>query len=257
MNKNRSMVLMIAVLTGAIGAMLVYLYVTGLEKSTTAGLETRPVLVATRFLPAGSPGESIIQAQAFEVRDTPAKYVSPGALSSQDELQGLILSQDVAGGEQLTDRHFSQTETGAFFTDFPKGTEAMALPLDYISGVAGKIQAGDRLDAFVTVGTSRAKPGDINVEGGVNLQPINSDASFDEQYPNGVSSNKVFANTGGETFLMMRDLLVMEVLTGEAAAGGPASMILAVRPDQAALLIHAQSTAKLWFTLIPPEGGSL
>jgi len=251
------MILMIAVLTGAIGAMLVYLYVTGLEKSTTAGLQTRPVLVATRFLPEGSPGEAIVQAQAFEVRDVPARYVSPGALSSPDELTGLILSEDIAGGEQLTDRSFSTTQTGAFFTDFPKGTQALSLPLDYIQGVSGKIAAGDKLDAFVTVSTARARGGDINVAGGLSKAPINSDASFDEQYPNGVSSNKVFADTGGETFLMMRELLVMEVLTGEAAAGNAPTMILAVRPDQAALLIHAQSTAKLWFTLVPPEEGNL
>jgi Flp pilus assembly protein CpaB len=257
MNKNRSMILMMAVLTGAIGAMLVYLYVQRVETSTIAGQATRPVLVATRFLPEGSPGEAIVSAGAFEVRDVPTKYVAPGAFSSPDELSGLILSQEIAGGEQLTGSSFSTSGTSAFFTDFPKGTEALSLPLEYISGVAGKIVAGDQLDAFVTVGQQREKGGEINIAGGIGGDsPVDTEASLEEQYPNGVSSNKVFSGLGGETFLMMRGVRVMEVLN-DPATGNPPSMILAVRPDQAALLIHAQSTAKLWFTLVPPEVGSL
>jgi Flp pilus assembly protein CpaB len=257
MNKSRSMILMIAVCTGAIGAMLVYLYVQRVETSTTAGLETRSVLVATRFLPEGSPGEAIVSAGAFEVRDVPTKYVSPGAFSSPDELAGLILSEEIAGGEQLTDGSFSTTQTSALFTDFPKGTEALSLPLEYITGVAGKIAAGDQLDAFVTVGQQRQSRGKINIAGGIGGQrPVDTEASFEEQYPNGVSSNKFFSDMGGETFLMMRGIRVMEVLN-DPATGQPPSMIVAVRPDEAALLIHAQSTAKLWFTLVPPEAGSL
>lgn len=258
MNKNRSLILMIALCTGAIGAMLVYLYVTGLEKSTTAGLQTRPVLVATRFLPAGSPGEAIVQAGAFEVRDVPARYVAPGAFSSPDELAGLILREELAGGEQLTDRRFSETATSAFFADFPKGTEALSLPLEYIQGVSGKIVAGDRLDAFVTVSGPRQNRGQVNISGGIKDDgSVNLNVSLEEQFPEGVSSNKVFSGLGGETFLMMRNIQVMEVLTGEAAGGNPPTMVVAVRPDQAAILIHAQSTAKLWFTLVPPEEGSL
>jgi len=257
MIKNRSMILTVALCTGAIGAMLVYLYVQGVETSTTAGQQTRPVLVATRFLPEGSPGEAIVSAGAFEVRNVPATYVAPGAFSSPDELAGLILSREIAGGEQLTDSSFSTTETGAFFTDFPKGTEALSLPLEYMAGVAGKIAAGDKLDVFVTMGAQRQRRGEINIAGGINDDDdVNLEAPLEEQYPQGVSSNKVFSGQGGETFLMMRGLRVMEVLN-DPATGQPPSMILAVRPDQAALLIHAQSTAKIWFTLVPPEEGSL
>lgn len=258
MIKNRSLILTIALSTGAIGAMLVYLYVQRVETSTAAGVVPRAVLVATRFLPAGSPGEAIVSAGALEVREIPAKYVAPGALSSPDQLAGLILKNDVAGGEQLTDRAFSDTATKVFFADFPKGTEALSLPLEYVSGVSGKITAGDKLDAFVTVSSQRQNRGRINIAGGVeDDSSISLDASLEEQFPKGVSSDRVFSGQGGETFLMLRNLQVMEVLAGDAAGGNPPTMTLAVRPDQAALLIHAQSTAKLWFALVPPEAGTL
>lgn len=257
MLKSRSLILTIAVTAGLLGAMLVYLYVQRVETNTAAGAATRPVLVATRFLPAGSPGEAILEANAFEIRDVPARYVAPGAFSSPDELSGLILNDDVPGGEQLTATRFSDTETKVFFADFPRGTEALALPLDYIPGVAGRVQPGDKLDAFVTVANQRARRGQIDISGGINDEGFSATASFEDRFANGVSSNKVFDGQGGETFLLLREVQVMEVLVGDAAGGNPGSMILAVRPDQAAMLIHAQSTAKLWFTLVPPEAGSL
>lgn len=259
MLKSRSLVLTIAVTAGLLGAMLVYLYVQRVETNTTAGAAPRPVLVATRFLPAGSPGEAILQANAFELREMPARYVAPGAFSSADELTGLILKEDVAGGEQLTSTRFSDTQTKVFFSDFPKGTEALSLPLDYVAGVSGRIQPGDELDAFVTVSGQRSnKKASVNIKGGFTDDSVDLTVGLEEHLRNeGISSNTVFEGMGGETFLMLRRLKVMEVLTGDASGGNPGTMIVAVRPNEAALLIHAQATAKLWFTLVPPEAGSL
>lgn len=254
--KSRSLIMVVALCLGAIGAMLTYVYVQRVETSTAVGVAPQTVLVATRALPAGSTGEAIVQAGAFEARDIPAQYVAPGALSSADQLAGLILIDDLAGGEQLTDARFSGSETQVFFADFPKGTEALSLPLDYLPGVSGKVKAGDMINAFVTVQAQRQKVTKLNIAGGISDNTVDIDVALDEGSIKSVSSSKVFAGQGGETFLMLRDLQVMEVLIGEAAAGNAPSMVLAVNPQQAALLIHAQSTAKLWFTLVPSDGAS-
>lgn len=249
--------MVMALSLGAIGAMLTYVYVQRVETSTAVGVAPQQVLVATRALPAGSTGEAIVQAGAFEVREIPAKFVAPGALSSAEQLAGLILVDDLAGGEQLTEARFSGSETQVFFADFPKGTEALSLPLDYVAGVSGKVAAGDKINVFVTVSAQRQTPTKLNIAGGISEDTVDIDVALDEGSIKSVSSSKVFAGQGGETFLMLRDLQVMEVITGEAAAGNAPTMVLAVNPQQAALLIHASLTAKLWFTLVPSDGASL
>lgn len=167
MLKSRSLILTIAVTAGLLGAMLVYLYVQRVETNSASGAALQQVVVATRFLPAGSSGQAILDAGAVDVQEVPARYVAPGAFGAPEELAGLILKEDIAGGEQLTATRFSDTETKVFFADFPKGTEALALPLDYIAGVAGRIQPGDKVDAFVTVANQRAQRGKIDISGGI------------------------------------------------------------------------------------------
>lgn len=255
--KSRSLIMVVALSVGAIGAMLTYVYVQRVEKTTIEGTAPRPVLVATRFLPARSTGEAIVSAGAYEVREVPARFVAPGAFTSVEELAGLILTDDIAGGEQLTASRFGGSEAEVFFADFPRGTEALSLPYDYISGVSGKVKPGDEVNVFVTVGAQRPSRARINISGGIADDEVDIDVALEEGSITGVSSSKVFAGQGGETFLLLREVQVMEVLTGEAAAGGPSTMVVAVDPQEAALLVHAQQTAKLWYTLVPQDGAQL
>jgi pilus assembly protein CpaB len=249
--------MVVALCLGALGAMLTYVYVQRVERTTTEGIAAQPVLVATRALPAGSTGEAIVAAGAFELRNIPARYVAPGALSGPEQLAGLILIDDLAGGEQLTEFRFGGSEAEVLFADFPKGTEALSLPLEYISGVSGKLKAGDRINAFVTVGNQRTRNTPLNTGAGLREETTDIDVALDEGIIKSVSSSKVFAGQGGETFLLLRKLQIMEVLVGETAGGNPPTMVLAVNPQEAAILIHAQSTAKLWFTLVPQDGAQL
>jgi Flp pilus assembly protein CpaB len=255
--KSRSLMMVVALCIGALGAMLTYVYVQRVEENTVSGVAPQPVMVATRALPSGSTGEAIVSAGAFEIRNIPARYVSPGAFSSPDQLVGLILVDDIAGGEQLVASRFGGSEADVLFADFPKGTEALSLPLEYITGVSGKLKPGDQINAFVTVSTQRQRGSDLNTGAGLRSDTTDIDVALDEGTIKSVSSSKVFAGQGGETFLLLRKLQIMEVLTGEAAAGNPPTMVLAVNPQEAAILIHAQSTAKLWFTLVPQDGAQL
>jgi hypothetical protein len=79
---------------------------------------------------------------------------------------------------------------------------------------------------------------------------------------NGTSSARVFGKKAGETVLLIHDLPVVEVPGSvPAAPGTPASsaaavtMTVAASPQQAAVLIQAQSSGKMWFALVPQKGG--
>ncbi|MDP9068702.1 MAG: Flp pilus assembly protein CpaB [Actinomycetota bacterium] len=240
--KSRLLTLMLALVMGGSAVLLVSSYVSGVEKKSLEGERTRSVLVASRSLPAAMSGREIIDAEAFEVQTVPQRYALPGAFSSPDDFAGLTLADDIASGEQLTSQRFKTSPQDAFLSEFPEGTEALSLPLEYVRGVAGHIVAGDRLNAYVTAEAKKAAGKMIKKS----------------RIP---SSARVFnAGEGGVTMLLLENLPVQEVKTpaeGSSSAGGATatgSIVLAVTSEEAALLIHAQEKAKLWFTLVPQGG---
>ena len=65
-----------------------------------------------------------------------------------------MLARDIVPGEQLTSQAFENTAQDAFAAGFKKGTEGLGLPVERVSGVAGHVEAGDRLNAFATTDES-------------------------------------------------------------------------------------------------------
>ena len=227
--------MLLALVMGAVAVSLVYLYVNRVKTTVTQGQTTRAVLYANRSLPSGTSGADVIGTHAYEVRTIPVKYAEPGAFSTPQQLNGLTLASDLAAGEQLTSQRFRATAADAFLSQFPKGTEALSLPLDFVTGVSGRITPGDMLDAYVTV-TGKV-------------------------HSHGANSARVFGKATGETVLLIHDLPVVEVPGAVPAAPGvPASsaaavtMTVAATPQQAAILIQAQTSGKMWFALVPSKG---
>lgn len=227
--------MLVALAMGAVAVTLVYLYVNRVKTSVTQGQTTRAVLYANRSLPSGTSGADVVATHAYEIRTIPVKYAEPGAFSTANQLNGLTLASDLAAGEQLTSSRFRATAADAFLSQFPKGSEALSLPIDYTTGVSGRVAAGDLLDAYVTV------TGKI--------------------HSHGVTSARVFGRKSGQTVLLIHKLPVIEVPGAVAAVdGAPASsasattVTVAATPQQAAVLIQAQASGQLWFALVPSKG---
>jgi Flp pilus assembly protein CpaB len=240
--RSRLLTLMLALVIGAIATVLVYMYVQRVEDRSTQGLKTRDVLVAVRSFPAGTSGTDILATRGLELQSIPIKYVSPGALSTQEQLAapGLTLANDLAAGEQITSARFQESASQAFLTQFPEGTEALSLPLDYVRAVSGHVQPGDEVNAYVTGDRAEFKfKVDIDTDG--------------EGIPESIS-------VGGKeqsTFLLFSELPVIEVLGADPTQEtSTPTMTLAVTKREATALISAQETAKLWFTLVPEEDGT-
>jgi Flp pilus assembly protein CpaB len=240
--KSRLLTLMLALTVGAVAAVTIKMYVNGVEEKSLQGKTVQTVLVATQALPAGMSGDEILQTRSFTVDKVPQRYVTPGAFTKPEDLSGLTLADRISAGEQLTSERFRSTEQNAFLSDFPKGTEALTLPLGYVQGVAGHLKVGDRINAYATAEADDAA-----------AQTLRRSS-----VPN--SSHVYNPSKGGVTLLLLRNLPVEEINQPPAPQSGGAlsssdsssgSMTLAVTPEQAALLIQTQQKAKLWFTLVP------
>jgi Flp pilus assembly protein CpaB len=267
--RGRSLSLLLALTTGAVASLMVYMYVTGVETRTVQGQQTRPVLVASRFLPAGSTGEQILEAGAFRVEKTPVRYLAPGALTSPDQLEDIVLADDVQSGEPLTTQRFEASQQEAFLSNFPEGTEALALPLERVRGIGGHLAAGDRINAYATATDwTHLLQGDAFRQFSNSLditKVLNGNTSELGPAVNRLlKSTRMPATLGaftpkvGVTMLLLEGIPVVEVIApvagaGSAGANTGGTMTIAVTPEQAALLVHSQEKSKLWFTLARPD----
>jgi len=177
--KSRLVMLVVAILTGAVAVASVYVYVQQVEEDSARGLSPQTVLVAGRTFAAGTAGSEIRSIQgALIEQKIPARYVAPGALTDPSFLNDKVLAGELAAGDQLMTSHFAGSPSAAFAQRFPAGTEALSLPVDHVRGVAGHVAAGDRLNAF-----SARDEGTSLIAEGLSVVEVQPPASEDFQAP--------------------------------------------------------------------------
>jgi pilus assembly protein CpaB len=148
--RSRMLTLMLAVVTGAVAVAIVYLYVQNVEEESVRGRRPVSVLVANRTIPAGTSWTDIEAAGLAVTKEIPEAFAAPGVLSSFGDRTRGVLAREVIEGEQLTHQAFAATAQKAFADQFAERTEALALPVERVRGVAGHVAANDRLNAFRT-----------------------------------------------------------------------------------------------------------
>ncbi len=98
------------------------------------------VLQLNRDIPAYAP----ITANSFRVREVPRRWVGPEPVRSPDDLTGRIAAVALRNGTYL-DTSMLRPEL-----ELTAGQREVAILIDAETGVAGKIQRGDRVDILAT-----------------------------------------------------------------------------------------------------------
>ncbi|PYP77285.1 MAG: Flp pilus assembly protein CpaB [Gemmatimonadetes bacterium] len=118
-------------------------------------IATRPLVVAAKNLPEGSP----IDRTALSVREWPIATVPAGAFASTDSLIGRVTRVAVFEGEPIVPGRLAPSGTGpGIEVKITPGKRAMALRINDIAGVSGLIQPNSRVDVLVQI-RNEAKDG--------------------------------------------------------------------------------------------------
>jgi len=113
------------------------------------------VVVAFQNIDAHVP----VPPDAVGVKQWPADSIPPGAIQNPADVTGKLTRSPIFPGQillkaMLVDKKVEETRRGlgsdASFI-IPAGKVAVAMPVDQISGVAGAVQAGDRVDVMVSM----------------------------------------------------------------------------------------------------------
>ena len=140
--KNRSMVLL-ALIFGVITCYLIYGYLTGIEKKAT-NVELGKVVVTTGDISE----KTVLTPEMLQIKELPEEYIHPLAFRKIEEAVGRVAAAQLAKGEQLLTvktAKWGETKEGLAYI-IPNGQRAMTVATDEISGIAGMIKPGDRVD---------------------------------------------------------------------------------------------------------------
>src|SRR5438132_455069 len=151
---ERARNIVIAVALAGLAALLTGLYVTSYQRHVQRGEEHITVFVAARDIPAGTSGADALAHGMVTHKVVTRTAVVPGAISNTDQITGLVATQQIYSGEQITKLRFSpsavtgiQGELKGTMRAFQVQGDGWSLPL------RSPINADDSPESVTTLGS--------------------------------------------------------------------------------------------------------
>jgi pilus assembly protein CpaB len=217
----RTRTLGLGVLLAVVAGMLTLAYVNRAERRGELAAAGRRVFVASRDIPAGTPGSTVLSRNVLAARRIPRGTVVPGAIADPKELARLVAVEPIYAGEQVTVRRFRPLAEDGVRGELNGASRAIVVAGDAQQLLAGIVKSGDRVDVVATL-------------------------PFETQKGRRLSATRV----------ILRDLLVLtapgeEHAAGEAAKGN--TIVLSLSDAQAQKLFHALKNGQ-WALVLRPFG---
>jgi pilus assembly protein CpaB len=147
--RTRIIAVGVAAVLAVAGAFALVIAVQGASDNAVAGSRVETVLVVVTEIPAGMTGENA--ASYVAEQKVPAEYVVPGAVSSVDDMAGLVATTRLLPGEQvIADRWASPADlvTTGTRVEAPAGSQEISLALDLERVAGGAIVPGSHVGVW-------------------------------------------------------------------------------------------------------------
>jgi pilus assembly protein CpaB len=245
-SSRRTLILIAAVLVGAIAAFSLFTYIGGIEDEANNNAERVRIFKIVQDIPKGTFGDEAF-AQGFIEEDVIAKEYRPAtAITNPAQIDGLVSISDLPANQVVVSNQFvSQAESLSTFSSLLKNNEvAISVSIDQVRGVAGLLVPGDFVNVMV-VGTTPAE------EGGA--------------APAGQGSADVFTTPARYLFQKVQILAIgqtRKLEPGETAATNPdgtpvsstsSGLLTFAVPATAAQQIASVSAGSFYLTLVPKD----
>lgn len=243
--RTRIIILLVAVVLGLVAAFVAGQYIRGARQSVEQQEMPVEVLVAQEDLAVGLTAGEIISEGYVEVVTIPRRYVSEGAVSSFASIEGQVVVDAIAKGEQVSAARFQYpTEAGLAFS-VPEDFVAVALPSDARRGVANLVSPGDHVAVLATFEpTSELKDAVTKtIIGKARVLAVGSQMA-DQPVP-----------TGGED--EEESSSVMSGAGSSDMSQGPDTITVALSSVDAEKVVFAAEEGTVWFTLLSSESADV
>jgi len=142
MNSERKKMLLAMGLALAAG-LLSWLWLRSQEQLLLRRSHARRVLAAAKYIPA----YTRLDEGSIVWREIPDEYLSKGAIEKADEALDMLTLAPLSAGEPVLFNKLARASQ-SLAAAVPEGLRALSLGVDAVSGVAGLIRPGDRVDVL-------------------------------------------------------------------------------------------------------------
>ncbi len=247
-SSRRTIILLGAIVVGALAAFATLKYVSGVEDKAQDDAKQVPILVATDTVPEGMSVAEASNLGLIAEAEMAQANVPVDAVDSVDQLGNKVAVVDISARTPLTASLWI-TADQALVTNserIPEGMVAMSISVDQVRGVAGLIVPGDKVNLMVTgaAETDESAPGGAATTGNALLaRPAYTiyqgvDVLFVGQRAGAAPAEP--APEGAESD------------SNQLLAGGSNLLTVAV-PAEAAEVIASVDSASIYLTLVPPD----
>ncbi len=141
----------IAVGLALFAGMLTMFYVNNYKRHVQQTEKDVTVLVATRDIPAGTPGDEALKRKLVEPREIAQKTVAPGSFSTPAQIEQLVTTDAIYAGEQVTASRFKPENQRGIRADLKGTLRAVQIAGDPNQLLAGTLKAGDHIDVLANI----------------------------------------------------------------------------------------------------------
>jgi len=134
----------------AAGLTLLYVSRAGNRQATTAPSSVS-VLVAARDIPIGTTAAQLLNSDWLHAEPIASADVVSGAVTDRSQLSGLVATQTIYGGEQITTHRLGTAGQQGLRTSLHGTLRIVEVPGDNQQVLAGTLRNGDRVDVVASV----------------------------------------------------------------------------------------------------------
>lgn len=136
----------VAIGLALLAVLLTTFYVTNYKRHVQSGEEQVTVLVASKDIPVDTQGGDLLSGTWLKKVTVSRRQVVPGAITSPQQVRGLIATEPIFAGEQVTTRRFGTPSERGVRAQL-KGTQrVISLTGDQYQLLAGTLRVGDHID---------------------------------------------------------------------------------------------------------------
>lgn len=244
MSSRRTLILIAAVLVGAIAAYALFSYVGGIEDEANDNAERVEIFKIVGDIPKGTFGDEAF-AQGLIKKDVIAKEYRPGtAITSPAQIDGLVAISDLPANQVVVSNQFvSQAESLSTFSSLLKNNEvAITVSIDQVRGVAGLLVPGDFVNVLVT-GASGG--GDAGATAASGSQVYSQPARYLFQKVQILAVGQTRKLEPGETAVTNAD--------GTTTTSTTSGLLTFALPAEAAQRIASVEAGAFYLTLVPKD----
>jgi Flp pilus assembly protein CpaB len=141
----------IAVALAGFAGMLTLFYVSNYKENVQAAEENVSVLVATKDIPAGTPGEDALDDKLVVAKEVEQKAVVPGSFTEPAQIEKLLTTDKIYAGEQITATRFRPEAQRGPRAELTGTMRAIQVPATANQVLSGTLSEGDHVDVVASI----------------------------------------------------------------------------------------------------------